>query len=124
MFMLAFSVGAQTEKHQKFLSEVYSDEEILDLQNKNLKELYLKFASTGILVTQMASNNGKYEVIESVVLRKSKEKVTVSEFLSDYNSGNFNALKYSWRPQNQKRYLRLINTDIYITIPSIKDLKL
>ena len=95
MFMLAFSVGAQTEKHQKFLSEVYSDEEILDLQNKNLKELYLKFASTGILVTQMASNNGKYEVIESVVLRKSKEKVTTEFSVIQMKNGFMSAIEYS-----------------------------
>ena len=122
IFAIPLGFG-QKRSTENLLSDIYTLQEIAELQENGLKQTYLEYAVKGFFLTQRTPINGKYVEIDEVLLTKTKESVPVQTFMEDFNSPSFNPLKYSWRPNKTRQYIHLKDTDIYITIPSLKDLK-
>jgi hypothetical protein len=118
-FVSSFSFS-QDLQHADKIIEVYGQEWLdeSELQNPALVTLLDKYVDHGFYVKNVSE--GKYSEftpIESVPLTvKGGGVVTVDEFLQDYESANFNPLKYQFFPGKDFQVIKLagVNKIIYI----------
>lgn len=109
---LAFGQNAHLEES---VAEVYSQEYAEKLKNSNPGgyEYLMKVSEHALLLDQ--NPHPKYqsaEILSEIPLRsKSGEVVSIQEFLNDYNSSNFNALKYDFMPEKGVQIFRLAGTN-------------
>ncbi|MBU2019277.1 MAG: hypothetical protein KJ941_06505 [Bacteroidetes bacterium] len=117
-------VGYTQEVRRDLLAETYTTAELLDFEQNNTLNYLRKYVEVGLFVIQREPFNGKYTEVDQILHFRSKEKIELEDFLKDYNSENFNPLIYSWRPTINRQYLHISGSKTYITVPSLKDLKL
>ena len=110
---------AQVQNADK-ISEVYGQERMTQWSNENpsLITLMDKYISYGFMVKNVSE--GKYSEfvpIETVPLNdKEGGSVSVAEFLEDFQSDNFNPLKYKFFPQKDFQIYKLDGVDAIIYI--------
>lgn len=119
-FMMADSLFAQSLKNTEKIIQIYG-EEWYNLQASNgmtLLELMDKYIDFGFKVEKVDHN--KYSELapltEVPLLSKNGSYISVQEFLDDYNSSNFNPLKYRFFPQDNIQVYKLNGADYIIYI--------
>lgn len=119
-FMMADSLFAQSLKNTEKIIQIYG-EEWYNLQASNgmtLLELMDKYIDFGFKVEKVDHN--KYSELapltEVPLLSKNGSYISVQEFLDDYNSSNFNPLKYRFFPQENIQVYKLNGADYIIYI--------
>lgn len=119
LLSIVFNADAQLTNEQKII-DVYGLEWVNQMKTDNpvLLQLFDKYVSYGFMVK--AVSTGKYsefQPLEYIPLRsKSGGEVSVAEFLEDFNSDNFNPLKYAFFPTTDFQVFKLKDVDFIIYI--------
>lgn len=112
---------------------IYSQEQIEYLEDTNpqLLNYYMNFAEKGMKVETIVDDKYLTEIpqLSVITLHKMKsdaseliEEISVQEFLNDYNSSEFNPLKYNLYPKQKRAYYYLAGTDKILIIESASKL--
>ena len=107
------------------MQEVYSESEIETIRNNepNKFSIWEKYSDAGFQIYKSTIQSDKYKEVDFVLLADKKTKLEISTFTAQLEKGEVNPLKYYWRPGNERQLFHLKDTDIFLVIPSISDLK-
>jgi hypothetical protein len=124
VIFLSFFTFSQSLNSRDFISETFSPNEIVELEKTNQLHFLRQYVEVGMIVQIREEVRGKITEIDAAPLFRTKESISAEVFLADFNSLDFNPLKYAWRPTIERRYYHIKDSQIYITIPSLNDLNL
>lgn len=102
------------------VKEIYGEQTCIEMETSNpgMLDVLEKYADHGIEVKP--STHGKYsnaELLTSIKLRgKVENSVSITEFLEDYDGGDFNPLKYEFFPSMKTEVYRLEGTTRLLVI--------
>lgn len=100
--------------------DVYGLEYANNLQKNNIGAYQFLEKCSLFAIEVKEINNPKYEsltVLSEIPLRsKQKATISVQEFLKEYKSGEFNALRYDFTPKKTSQYFRLGNTNYFLIV--------
>lgn len=119
--VLSFPFLALTQlKHESKIESVYGSDWLDRMKSENPELLTLmdKYIEFGFIIQE--TSEGKYSEINAIhsipLTSKSNEEISISQFIEELNSANFNPLRYRFFPTKEYQIFKLNgeNKIIYI----------
>jgi hypothetical protein len=112
-----------TIQHQSEIIEVYGENwyEMRSQEQGNLLNLMDRYISWGFTVEEIPAVKYQDDIAlrEIPLVSKNGQTSSIDEFLEEYNSENFNPLKYYFFPQKEEQFYFLKDQNKIIRIKSI-----
>lgn len=89
--------------------------------NNELLQFLTKYSEKGFFLEQVSIEKtfGITEISKIPTISKNNDSISISDFLVDYNSQNFNPLKYQFFPANEEQIFHLSGTNFIIRIKNL-----
>jgi hypothetical protein len=127
LFFISNKVISQLSAYPKVLDaygEEWTQNQITN-NNNELLQFLTKYSEKGFLLEQVSIEKtvGITEISKIPTISKNNDSISISDFLIDYNSQNFNPLKYQFFPANEEQIYHLSGTNFIIRIKNLAYLK-